>query len=77
MAALMGVTLARPRGWSRDAVKSVEYGYYVPSLEFVLSAAGSLGISPNDLCRTHLDDDAEFIAGLNWTPPPPTPRSTP
>ena len=58
---------------SRDQIKSVEYGKSKPSLALYLSAAGSLGISPTELCRRHKDDRVEYEEGYQWRPRPTTP----
>lgn len=55
-----------------DTIKSIEYGINTPSLEAFLSLADSLGISPNDLCRTSADDSRELQAGKTWPTPLPT-----
>lgn len=66
----LGARLTPPR--RQDTIKAIEYGINQPSLPVFLSLADSLGISPNDLCRTTHDDDLEFRAGMDWTPPPPS-----
>lgn len=52
-----------------DTIKSVEYAINKPSLNLFLSAAASLGISTQDLLRRTDDDEAEYRAGLEWSPP--------
>lgn len=74
--------LTRPQysmisGFSVATVKSAEYGKHVPGLVFFLSAAGLLGISPNELCRIHEDDGVEYLDALHWTPQQQMTRSQP
>ena len=56
---------------SQNAIKLFEYGRTDPRMTVFLSLCDSLGISPNDLCRKGREnDEQEYEAGLNWSPPP-------
>ena len=60
-------------GISAYTIKAYEYGLAEPSLHNFLLLIDSLGISPSDLCRVRdLDDEAEYMRALHWSPPPPT-----
>lgn len=56
-------------GRTADAIKRYEYGLDVPKTHIFLSLAGSLGISPTDLCRQSPDDEVEYQQALHWSPP--------
>lgn len=58
---------------SPDTIKAYEYGLILPSLEAFLSLAGSLGISPNDLCRMSSDDNLEYVSAKAWAQAPTEP----
>lgn len=66
---------------SADTIKAYEWGVIKPSTDALLSLAGSLGISPDDLCRasetdTPADPTFEYLAGRTW-PDPPSPPTKP
>lgn len=58
--------LAIETGWKPSTIKAIEGGINSPSLELFLLLAGSLGITPVDLCRTSDDDRAEYQAGRQY-----------
>lgn len=72
---LSRAALAARIGRRQETIKFYEYGTTAPSLEIYLSLCDSLGISPNDLCRTHRDEELERRAGLVWPLPPTILRS--
>jgi transcriptional regulator with XRE-family HTH domain len=56
-------------GRDQNTIKAYEYGVTPPSLTTFLLLAGSLGISPNDLCQSSPNPSDEFTAARNWRPP--------
>lgn len=69
---LSRAALAAAIGRKADTIKFYEYGAITPSLEIFLSLCDSLGISPNDLCRTSADDELERLEGRLWPMQPMT-----
>lgn len=77
---LSRLALAARVGVHLDSIKSYEYGLNKPSLDVFLSLAGSLDISPNDLCvqpGEPADKETQLMAGRCYPLPPPPPSMKP